>query len=271
MHFFLFPEGGLANRMRAIDSGVNLCRKNDHLTVVWYKDWGMNCGWNDLFEAQPFIKDKPIPRLWRFILKHHKNNRYLRVLLPLLRKLHILWFHEINGDEYVPLIQEVIKERYLWVVIDSWEAFYPSTRFRKELFVLKNQSLLLSELSKINSDTIGVHIRRTDNTWSVNNSPLAIFEEKMRKELKMNPATLFYLCSDDEDVKAHFRQGEWRGKVILPDGILGRNSKEGIIQASVEMFTLAQTKKIYGSYWSSYGEIAARIGDIPIEICSAIQ
>lgn len=269
MYFLLFPLGGLANRMRAIDSAVNICGQNDHLTVVWYQDWGMNCAWNDLFEMQPFIKDKPISRLWRFILKHHEDNCLLIVLLRLLRKLHILWFHDIKGEAQVPLIQEIKDGRYLWVVIDSWEAFYPSTSFRKNLFVLKNQAPLQKELFKIDSNTIGVHIRRTDNSWSVNNSPLELFEEKMGNEVVSNPATRFYLCSDDETVKDHFRQGEWKERIVFPDGVLGRDSKEGIIQAAVEMFTLAHTKKIYGSYWSSFGEIAARIGGIPLEICSS--
>ena len=268
MNILLYPRGGLANRMRAIESAVNFCRDRDRLKVVWYTDWGMNCGWSDLFEAKPFIKDKPISRLWRFILKHHDDNLYLRNLLQLLQRLHILWYHEINGDEQIPLIQEVVRGRYLWVVIDSWEAFYPSSSFRKELFVLKDQSLLQKELSKLDSNTIGIHIRRTDHTWSVNHSPIELFEDRMRKEISLNPATKFYLCSDDEDVKDHFRQGEWKDRVVLPEGTLGRDSKEGIVQAAVEMFTLAHTKKIYGSYWSSFGEIAARIGGIPIEICA---
>ncbi len=53
----------------------------------------------------------------------------------------------------------------------------------------------------------------------------------------------------------------------MPSGSISRNSEDGIIQAACELFALANTQKIIGSYWSSFGEIAARLGNIDIEIC----
>ncbi|MDR2121881.1 MAG: hypothetical protein LBP34_02035 [Flavobacteriaceae bacterium] len=40
--------------------------------------------------------------------------------------------------------------------------------------------------------------------------------------------------------------------------VLDRNLKQGIQDAVVDMFCLANTQKIYGFYWSSYSEIAAK-------------
>ena len=142
MHVLLFPLGGLANRMRAVDSAMNLCRNKDRLTVVWYKDWGMNCAWKALFEPQPFIKDKPISKLWRYVLRHHEDKSIVKKGLALLKRFRILWFCDLRGDEYIPLIQQVSRGGYLWVVIRSWEAFYPSVVFRKEIFVLKDRDRL---------------------------------------------------------------------------------------------------------------------------------
>jgi hypothetical protein len=42
---------------------------------------------------------------------------------------------------------------------------------------------------------------------------------------------------------------------------LNRNSQQGITDAVVDMFCLSKTKYIYGSYWSSFSDIASVIGD----------
>ena len=269
MHFILYPNGGLANRMRAIDSAVNLCRSEDKLKVVWYKDWGMNCNWNELFEPVQYVKDKPISRLMRYVLKYHEEKQWIKVVLWLLKKLRVLWFCDMRGAEFIPFAEEICGGGYLFAVMRSWEAFCPSEPFRKELFVIKDKERLARELAKVDGHTIGVHIRRTDNIWSVEHSPLELFEAKMKAETEIDPLVSFYLCSDDENVKAHFRSKEWVDRVKMPNGLIDRGSKEGIVQAACEMYALAATRKIYGSYWSSFGEVAARLGNIEIEICAA--
>lgn len=268
MHLIVYPNGGLANRMRTIDSAVNLCNQKYNLTVVWYKDWGLGCNWNELFEHCSFVQDRTIPRLMRYVLNHYEDNAFIKTMLWLLKKLHLLWFCDIKGAEFIPCIKEIQDGGYLYAVIRSWEAFFPSERFRKELFLIKDKQRLANELAKVDSHTIGVHIRRTDNVWSVEHSPIDLFEERMRMELKCDSEVNFYLCSDDESVKTHFRSGEWAKMVRMPDGIINRNSKEGVIQAACEMFALSATKKIIGSYWSSFGEVAAMLGNIEFEACN---
>lgn len=47
---WLVPVGGLANRMRAIDSAVALSRQcGSELHIVWFKDPGLNCRFDQLF------------------------------------------------------------------------------------------------------------------------------------------------------------------------------------------------------------------------------
>lgn len=269
MHFILYPNGGLANRMRAIDSAVNLCRPKDRLKVVWYKDWGLNCAWSELFEPVPFVKDMSIPRVMRYVLKHHEDKRWITATLWVLRRLHILWLCDMKGNGDIPLVEEIRNGGYWFAVLRSWEPFFPSEPFRKNLFVLKDQERLHKELEKVGVNTVGVHIRRTDNIWSVEHSPLELFEAKMRTEMEKDPKTNFYLCSDDESVKERFRSGEWKDVVRMPEGVIDRGSVEGVVQAACEMCALSATRKIYGSFWSSFGEIAARLGNVDIEVCTA--
>ena len=55
----LVPVGGLANRMRAIESGISLSHKTkSELIIIWFKDWGLNCTFHELFEkiCDPAVK-----------------------------------------------------------------------------------------------------------------------------------------------------------------------------------------------------------------------
>lgn len=274
----LYPKGGLANRMSAIDSAVNFCtEKNVKLNVKWYKDWGMNCDWNELFCPLSFVNDKPLPKWIKMILNSRQSQKYNRSIIyaicavavdfvvRLLGKFHILCFLDMQE---IREFEEFVKKRCLFGVILSWDAFYPQEKFHNELFIINDTEILQSELAKISSHTVGVHIRRTDNPWSIAHSPLELFEKKMRQEMDYDTLTDFYICSDDLSVKEHFRYGIWKDKVKMPEGIINRGSKEGIVQAACEMFALSKTQKIYGSYWSSFGDVAAKLGNIEIEICT---
>jgi hypothetical protein len=55
-------------------------------------------------------------------------------------------------------------------------------------------------------------------------------------------------------------------RVLTAKNILKRNTKDGIIDALVELYTLGATKKIYGSFQSTYSTLSSEIRNIPIEI-----
>ena len=46
---------------------------------------------------------------------------------------------------------------------------------------------------------------------------------------------------------------------------LTRDSLDGMKMAVAELFALSRTSKIIGSYYSSYSQIAAELGNIAIE------
>lgn len=270
MRLVLYPIGGLANRMRAIDSACNLKSAETRLSVWWVKDNGLNCDFSSLFELVSIIKDKELSKIYqRLFMLYDKKNKVIVVLLRLLEFFHILLFL----DEYTCLEKRKLDKvnQYKFCFIRTWEAFYPKEKFHFELFKLRDKERLEQELLKINSNTIGVHIRRTDNVWAIKNSPLELFEQKMKYELEQNSDVDFYVCTDDKEVKQFFQTDFWKGKVKMPNGSITRNSEDGIVQAAVEMFALSKTNKIIGSYWSSFGEIAARLGNIEIEICTTTQ
>lgn len=52
---YLKPLGGLGNRMRAVDSMINLCKKHgEDLTILWLNDGALNAKFEDLFDTPEF-------------------------------------------------------------------------------------------------------------------------------------------------------------------------------------------------------------------------
>ena len=122
-------------------------------------------------------------------------------------------------------------------------------------------------LSRIeNKRVIGIHIRRTDNKTSIENSPTESFKLLMKQLETENPNTWFYLATDDENLEIELK---YKFKVI-PHATFSdtksRDNVKSIMDAYVDMLCLACCDKIYGSCGSSFSEMAALIGDIRLEL-----
>lgn len=274
MKILLFPIGGLANRMRAIDSAVNLSKttKSD-LQIYWIKDEGLNCNFNSIWKPIPCLRDVK-GHLPVFLFYLYRRFSFIKSLLKILEKLKIL---KIFVDEFIGKDENIYsyvkkdseKFQFIFLVIRTCEGFYPSHDFQIELFQLRPEieKLVKNEIQQFDKLTIGVHIRRKDNIDSIENSPLELFEEQMEIELEEYPGTKFYIASDDEITKNYFKKSlKWKDKVILSQGSLSRKSQEGIFQAVIEFYSLTRTKKIFGSFYSSFSEIAASFGKIKLEV-----
>jgi hypothetical protein len=74
------------------------------------------------------------------------------------------------------------------------------------------------------------------------------------------------VASDDTSVKEQLLQIFGAERIIIPTGIINRDSEEGIRQAVIEMYALSSTNRILGSYYSSFSEIASSIGNVKLEV-----
>ena len=126
--------------------------------------------------------------------------------------------------------------------------------------------LKLDEIIKdFNTSMIGVHIRRTDNVEAIKSTPIQKFVKYIESSLANNDNLKFYLATDDIEVKNDFVK-MFGDKIITTNCALRRDTEDGIISAILELYALASCSKIIGSYYSSYSELAAEIGGIPLEI-----
>lgn len=136
--------------------------------------------------------------------------------------------------------------------------------------VLKPSADIIGRLDRLKADVgdckVGLHIRRTDNTTSIEMSPLELFKEKIEREIAADDTVRFYLATDDEQVKAELMQS-YPGRIFCLPRKASRDTLEGMKDAMVELLMLAGMRQVYGSHYSSYSEAAAIIGCNDFETC----
>lgn len=148
----------------------------------------------------------------------------------------------------------------------SYGIFYSNSNYDKHLRNLKPsppvRDFLQRRCAEVNWATaIGVHIRRGDNKKSIEGSPFDEFVKRMREA----PDTFFVIATDDQNVRDQLSL-EFAERCLFPAVTLSRKTEDGMIHAVVDFFALAKCTELWGSYWSSFSEIAARYGKIDLKI-----
>ena len=171
---------------------------------------------------------------------------------------------DIRDKDFVALVGSKKK-----VFIESYNRFCPYTiegrlaEYFRPIPLIEDR--IKSVVDNFAPHTIGVHIRRTDNTVSIESSPLQLFIDSMDKALDADPRCMFYVATDDVGVKEQLIERYGR-RILSPYYDLRRNSTQGMRDAVVDLFCLASTKEILGSTYSTFSTDAAAIYDIPLTI-----
>ena len=124
----------------------------------------------------------------------------------------------------------------------------------------------LTPSTAVEARTVGVHIRRTDHTDAIANSPLELFTDRMKREIKEKDAN-FYVTTDDARVMDELKQAFPAERLVIYENkVLDRDSREGIQDALVDMLCLSKCSRIIGSYRSTFSLIPSIMGNIPLEM-----
>lgn len=251
------PRGGLCNRMRAITAGMEMARRyNTKLIILWKRKSELNASFYDLF--------KPIKGLK--VINYRSSKDIREIMLKKIAK------SEFNNSEIRESMNrgndeldiELEKQMKLPIYIWTCEQFYHANNF---FMLFKPTKKIESQIEQLvdgnNENLIGVHIRRTDQVDSIKYSKTDNFVELMNREIDRNPETLFYLATDDMSEEKYLRN-LFPGRIISNENrMLSRNSEEGISDAVVDLYCLSRCNKIIGSYWSSFTDVAAILGNCP--------
>lgn len=267
----LIATGGLANRMRAIASGYVLATEcGVEFEVLWQKDKGLNANFEDIFlcDQIPFKIINTSKLYYNFYYDMpRKKNAYIPRFLHLFDKRK--WFYnEIkkNLKTTEEEFRELISQNRETVIMSCFE-FYPYPSQIIKQFFKPNDYVLerKNEITQGHRPSISIQIRRTDNKMSIQKSPLYLFENKIENTIKLDPQIEIFLATDDSKVKNLFHK-KYSPNLLINMKKARRDTLDGIIDAVAEMFIMAESKKIYGSFYSSFAEIAAQINQAKLVI-----
>lgn len=272
------PFGGLANRMRALDSALILAKKkNKKVKVIWKKNSDLNCEVEKLFELPENVEIETIEfdredqnHLVGKIYSRLQNNSIIRNYLTLRSEKYfsrkkIAMLKKKDYD-----FSRILKHKKVY--IRSQDRFYMENELFADFSIKPEITETVDRISAKFSDyTIGIHIRRTDNTQSIKYSPLSKFVWLIESDLSTNPETRFLLATDCPE-EEQLLIAKFGDKIITYEGkTLGRDKEEAIKDALIDMLCLSRTKRIYGSFWSSFSDVAASLGKIELKIVSIIE
>ena len=263
----LVPIGGLGNRIMAVTSAINFCRKQKYsLCIYWFKDWGMGADFYDLFKLSGNDVDiRVVDAKWFHLIydRPRKKNFWFPFLYQWFAFDTCIYEQWLAEEDNVVYISDRLKKSNNPYLV-YWSKIPGLVCDLDYLVPAESVKKLVQERAKsFSSYMIGVHIRRSDHLLAINNSPLSWFIEKMEDEIRCNPDVKFYVASDSLQEKKKIVD-HFGDRIITTTKGVDRSSKDDIIEGLVEIYALALTEKIYGSYESSFSIIASWLGKIPL-------
>ncbi len=248
--------------MRAMASGVTVAlHYGCPTTIYWNNTLGLKADFSQLFAPIDIPNIKMVENhKWLFDIGYTRD--YL-LRWPLLKcKYQTIYNYSIqNHPDISQLISPNGKKDLLLISCFSMASHYPVNR----LFIPQSSIMHIIEsiTETYSRNTVGIHIRRSDNKEAISKSPLEAFTAMMDYEISKDRQVKFFVASDNEDTK-DFLRDRYPERIISLNTKADRNSLVGMQNAVTELFCLSKTRKIIGSCYSSFSEIAAELGGIEL-------
>lgn len=242
------PSGGLCNRMRVINSAHILAqKKNCKLLVLWKMCDELNCPFEELF-----LLPKEFP-----VINFRSNFNIKKLFYQLKAKQRFqntdIEKNKTDGVLHTDFLNRLSSSVY----ISTWEHFYPAKDYHLFVPTASLNQRIDTIAKNFGEHAVGVHIRRTDHTWAIANSKSDKFSNAIRQELAKFPDAKFYIATDDIAEEERLRKEFGDAIISNTSKTLARDSVEGMHDALIDLFCLAKTNKIFGSFYSSFTDIAA--------------
>lgn len=271
------PKNGLGNRLRALASAATIAKnQNLNLLVVWIPDVHYQSRFSEHFDDSELCVVSSAP-----------SNLSISKSVP---KEGCNSFSNI-----IDLVQDIVNDIY---IVSATVINHISTTWTAECNWIKNNIKPLpwlknkiKEFKKLFSikKAIGVHVRMgQDGTvfpfedWSRytstqreaaslnrGESHYVHFMKEMEKVWAVNPEQKFFLCADSEEVYAAFKKRfprKYGSHIIHTKKNVWDRSPNQLTTAIMDVFLLSKCSELYGSSWSSFTELAQRLGQPRVKI-----
>lgn len=295
---FIKPVGGLANRIRVMNSGYLLAQKLELQPIVlWERNPDLNAPFNLLFdpiEGMEVIDLKPGWQ-WKSLRPYYFPDKRPKGKAALFYRL-CQSTHDIRGEVWYDDLQRIfqaLKNHYVPQVAKNMDSIAQmalpqvSNLLHKKLsgqnayvsssWTLTEETALAIriypieilrhkiEAIGIDSNQIGLHIRRTDHDWAKQYSGTERFVTAIQREMVANENIRFFLSTDSPEV-ARDLQAKFPGRIEhIHHDTIQRDSTTGIQAAVIDLFCLSRCTRIFGSFMSSFSDIAGAIGGIEVK------
>ncbi len=271
------PSAGLGNRLFAMASAMYVfqqCNMNK-LIIVWKKELACAVDFDDIFSFHLHEENVEIKSVYQM---GWKSGHWLQKLLSnswLKRTKRKCKLYDICNDinlvdaSYESLIPEM--KNYDKCYVSSWKPFVDEDilsdylrklSFRDDLYERARQNV------PDTTNTIGLQIRRTDHAKAIQLSPMSMFVDIIENSINRNPDLQIFVSTDDDSVYNQliekYPQNIIKKKTISDK--VSRITNEGMMDAVVDMLSLARCNKLYLSYTSTFGTCAQILGNVEYEI-----
>lgn len=196
---FILCDGGLGNRLCSLLGGMitaDLLNISE-FEILWPETIYCNCKFEKLFANKFLINNSEID----IFLKKNLDNIYLTHLnIDNLKEYKYPFSHSIDSINTIRnMNQDVIYGHC------SFSSFMKTEDIIKKLKTIKiNKEIRIKvndfcEKNKIDDKVIGIHLRRTDFKYNINDN------QKFIDIIKSKPRCNFFVCSDDKETEELFK------------------------------------------------------------------
>jgi hypothetical protein len=264
--FTLVPVGGLGNRIKAILSALSFCKeKHRHLEIIWFKDHGLNCDYDKLFHI-----DAPVnvqirnARKMDFLLRDNPRRRNFWIPFLFEKWIYdkrIYYYNDFKALSHMQAASDIRLDAFRNIYMVACGIYWENTQMFQWIKPCREINSKVQKITnRFQENTIGLHIRRTDNLHTIHHSPTALFIESIENEIQKDQRVKFYLASDSMEEKKTLLH-LYGDRIITSLKETERNNENGIIDAFVEMNVLSRTNKIYAGD-SSFARVASQLSGI---------
>eukprot|EP00737_Agarophyton_chilense_P001047 gb/GEZJ01001162.1/.p1 GENE.gb/GEZJ01001162.1/~~gb/GEZJ01001162.1/.p1 ORF type:complete len:524 (-),score=80.65 gb/GEZJ01001162.1/:1324-2895(-) len=280
---FVHCMHGLGNRLRAIGSALAFARNTRRVPVIiWESDAHIAAEFDALFNTSDIVLlNRFIPK-WPFKDLHQYDKSWTEFKFYNYMEMEDgaskgeLIKNDPSKHLYYKGAYVLEAPEYSWWEVDNEELrnLEPVEMVRNHLKDLESQDL---------KNSIGVHIRNrtlekdiknvnfneeygseaasTMEHWRTMSSYKTFIAEMERILDEEDNDVKFYVATDTFKILAIMNE-KFPGKILRTERNCDDRDSECVKYAVIDMYALSRTKRLLGSNWSSYTEMAERLGGL---------
>ena len=244
--------------MRALDSAIAFSKETGRsICVIWTLGQDLNCRFEDLFL---------VPKRFKMLIQIADEKNFEVFSRRCIRKLFSVSGRLLDcakvGERFGDIFRSRFAKQKGLVYVETFYRLPYGSRHFADFHPAEPMQRKIDHYVRNFENVVGVHIRRTDNNKSIQYSPTSSFIECMQREVDEDNKVKFFLATDSLQVEDEIRKIFPTRIITHAKSSLDRNNPLAIQDALIDLYCLSMTRKLIGSYWSSFTDTASEIGQM---------